>query len=163
VQYKEPPLLFHNLGKKRFENASNSVGPDFSRPLVARGAAFADFDRDGDLDVLFTTSNGPAVLLRNDGANRNKWLCMRLQGSKSNRSGLGAVVRIDSASGRQWNMVRSGGSYCSQSDLPLTFGLGRDALVKSIEVDWPSGAKQRFTNIASNQFLLIDESRGIVK
>jgi hypothetical protein len=163
VQYKEPPLLFHNMGKKRFENASNSVGADFSRPLVARGAAFADFDRDGDLDVLFTTSNGPAVLLRNDGANRNKWLCMRLQGSKSNRSGLGAVVRIDSASGKQWNMVRSGGSYCSQSDLPLTFGLGHDALVKSIEVDWPSGEKQRFTNIAANQFLLIDESRGIVK
>jgi hypothetical protein len=163
VQYKEPPLLFHNLGKKKFEDASHAVGPDFSRPLVARGAAYADIDRDGDLDVIFTTSGGAPVLLRNDGANRNKFLCLRLQGSKSNRSGLGAVVRIESASGKQWSMVRSGGSYCSQSDLALTFGLAQDPMVKAIDVEWPSGTKQHFANLAANQFLMIDEAKGIVK
>ncbi len=163
VQFKEAPLLFRNVGGKKFENVSGMVGSDFSRPIVARGAAYADIDRDGDLDLLFTTNNGPAVLLRNDGGNRNKWISMRLQGTKSNRSALDAVVRIESASGKQWNMVRSGGSYCSQSDLALTFGLGQDPVVKSIDVEWPSGARQHFSNVPANQNLRIDESRGILK
>ncbi len=93
---------------------------------MARGAAYADFDHDGDLDVLISTNNGPAVLLRNDGGNRNHWLSVRLGGVRSNRDGIGAVIRV-SACGKQWNMVRSGSSYCSQSDLALTFGLGPDA------------------------------------
>ena len=163
VQYKEPPLLFRNVNGKRFDNVSNSSGPDFSRPIVARGAAYADIDRDGDLDVLLTTNNGPAILLRNDGGNRNKWISLRLQGTKSNRSALGATVHIDSAQGKQWNTVRSGGSYCSQSDLALTFGLGHDAIVKAIDIDWPSGTRQHFNNIPSNQNLRIDESKGVIK
>lgn len=163
VQYKEPPLLFRNLGGKKFENVSNAVGFDFSRPLVARGVANADIDRDGDLDILFTTNAGPAILLRNDGGNRNKWISMRLEGTKSNRSALGAVVRIESALGKQWNMVRSGGSYCSQSDLALTFGLAQDAIVNKISVDWPSGTKQQFVNVPVNQFLTINESSGIIR
>jgi hypothetical protein len=163
VQYKEPPLLFHNVGGKKFENVSNQVGPDFTRPLVARGVANADIDRDGDLDVLFTTNGGPAILLRNDGGNRNKWLTLRLEGTKSNRSALGAVVRIESALGKQWNMVRSGGSYCSQSDLALTFGLAQDPVVNKISIEWPSGVKQQFSNIPANQFLKINESKGIVR
>jgi len=163
VQYKEAPLLFHNAGGKKFENVSSGVGPDFSRPLVARGVANADIDRDGDLDILFTTNGGPAILLRNDGGNRNKWLSLRLEGTRSNRSALGAVVRIESALGKQWNMVRSGGSYCSQSDLALTFGLAQDPVVNSISIEWPSGTKQQFNNIPANQFLKINESRGIVR
>jgi hypothetical protein len=163
VQYKEAPLLFHNAGGKKFENVSSGVGPDFSRPLVARGVANADIDRDGDLDILFTTNGGPAILLRNDGGNRNKWLSLRLEGTRSNRSALGAVVRIVSALGKQWNMVRSGGSYCSQSDLALTFGLAQDPVVNSISIEWPSGTKQQFNNIPANQFLKINESRGIVR
>ena len=163
VQYQEPPLLFHNIGKGHFENASNAVGADFARPIVARGAAYADFDRDGDLDVLLTTNDGPPVLLRNDGGNRNHWLNVRLAGTASNRSGLGAVVRIESAGGKQWNMVRSGGSYCSQSDLALTFGLGGDAVVKSVQVEWPSGKRQSFANVAANQFLVINENSGIAR
>lgn len=163
VQYQEPPLLFRNVGGKRFDNVSNGVGPDFSRPLVARGAAYADIDRDGDLDVLLTTNGGPPVLLRNDGGNRNKFLSVRLTGERSNRSGLDTVVRIESASGKQWNMVRSGGSYCSQSDLALTFGLGQDPTVKSLDIEWPSGVRQHFASIAANQFLTIDETKGILK
>jgi hypothetical protein len=163
VTYREAPLLFRNLGKGRFEDVSAQVGPDFQRPIVARGAAYADYDRDGDLDILISTNNGPALLYRNDGGNRNHWLTIRLNGTKSNRSGLGAVVRIQSVQGKQWQTMHSGSSYCSQSDLALTFGLGQDRTVTALEVDWPSGTHQRFTNIAANQFLTIDEARGIVK
>src|SRR5260370_20403046 len=122
VQYKEAPRLFHNLGKRRFENVSAAMGPAFNRAIVARGAAYADIDHDGDLDILISTNHGPAYLFRNDGGNRNKWLSVRLAGTKSNRDGIGAVVRIESASGKQWNTVRSGSSYCSQSDMAGGFG-----------------------------------------
>jgi len=162
VQYKEPPLLFHNLGKGQFDDVTAQMGPAFNRPVVARGAAYADYDRDGDLDIVVTTNDGPAYLFRNDGGNRNNWICMRLMGRKSNRDGIGAVVRVTSKSGKQWNMVRSGSSYCSQSDLALTFGLGRDPDVQAIEIEWPSGTKQKLAGVAANQFLTIDESAGIV-
>ena len=162
VQYKEPPLLFHNLGKRQFENVTARMGAAFNRPVVARGAAYADYDHDGDLDILVTTNDGPAYLFRNDGGNRNNWICMRLVGRKSNRDGMGAVVRVTSKSGKQWNMVRSGSSYCSQSDLALTFGLGSDPAVETIEIEWPSGEKQKLGGMAANQFLTIDETAGIV-
>jgi hypothetical protein len=162
VQYRQPPLLFRNLGKGRFENVTAAAGAPFKRPVVARGAAYADFDHDGDLDILVSTNDGPAYLFRNDGGNRNRWLTVRLAGVRSNRDGIGAVVRLESASGRQWNMVRSGSSYCSQSDLALTFGLGNDTVVKSLEIEWPSGAHQRLTNVPACQFLTIREEQGIV-
>src|SRR5262249_35806144 len=92
VQYKQAPLLVHNNGKGKFDDSSEDAGPDFRRPIVARGAAYGDFDHDGDLDVLISTNNGPAYLLRNDGGNRNHWIQLRLAGVESNRSALGAVV-----------------------------------------------------------------------
>jgi hypothetical protein len=159
VRYQQPPLLFRNLGQRRFENVTASMGPEFNRPIVARGAAYADYDHDGDLDVIISTNNGPAYLFRNDGGNKNNWLNVRLTGTKSNRSAIGAVVRIESASGKQWNMVRSGSSYCSQSDLALTFGVGHDTKVTQLQIEWPSGAKQQLTNISVNQFLTIEEPR----
>ena len=162
VQYKEAPLLFHNLGKRRFENVSAAMGPAFNRAIVARGAAYADIDHDGDLDILISTNHGPAYLFRNDGGNRNKWLSVRLVGTKSNRDAIGAVVRIESASGKQWSTVHSGGSYCSQSDLALTFGLGKDTAVTALEIEWPSGTKQRLANIVADQFVTIDEDKGMV-
>ena len=162
VQYKEPPLLFRNVGKGQFENVTARMGAAFNRPIVARGAAYADYDHDGDLDILVTTNNGPAYLFRNDGGNRNNWICIRLVGRKSNRDGIGAVVRISSKSGRQWNTVHSGSSYCSQSDLPLTFGLGGDTEVQAIEIEWPSGEKQKLAGSAANQFVTVDETAGIV-
>jgi hypothetical protein len=162
IKYQEPPLLFRNLGAKKFEDVSNRVGPDFTKPLVARGAVYGDFDHDGDLDVVLTANNGPAHLYRNDGGNKNKWISIRTVGTKSNRDGIGASVTIVSASGKQWNVVRSGSSYASQSDLALVFGLGQDAVVGSVEVAWPSGTKQKFSNVAANQFITIDETRGII-
>jgi hypothetical protein len=148
VQYAQLPLLFHNLGKGKFEPV-----PVFSKPLVARGAAYGDFDRDGDLDVLVSTNNGPAVLYRNDGGNRSNWLRIKLIGTKSNRNGLGAVVKI----GPQSQTVHSGSSYCSSSDLALTFGLGADASPVTVEIVWPSGTKQRIANVKPGQHLNVTE------
>ena len=129
--------------------------------MVARGAAWADFDRDGDLDILVSTNHGAACLYRNDGGNRNHWLNVRLSGTKSNRDGIGAVVRVQGGARKQWNMVRSGSSYCSASDLALTFGLDKASTV-SLEIEWPSGIRQQFANVAAGQFLIIDETRGIL-
>ncbi len=162
IQYRQPPLLFRNTGKGKFENATPEMTPEFRRPVVARGAAYADFDHDGDVDLLVTTNDGPAYLFRNDGGNRNHWLSIRTVGTKSNRDGIGAIVRVQSNSGKQWNRVRSGSSYCSQSDLALTFGLGGDTAATVIEIDWPSGTVQKLANIPANQFLTIDETRGIL-
>jgi hypothetical protein len=162
IGYREAPLLFRNLGNHKFDNVSGQMGADFARPMVARGAAYADFDQDGDLDILVSTNNGPAYLFRNDGGNRNHWFSVRLVGVRSNRDGIGAVVRIKSASGEQWNMVRSGSSYCSQSELPLTFGLGSDTSVTSVDVEWPSGPRQHFGAMAANRRIVVDEDRGIV-
>jgi enediyne biosynthesis protein E4 len=162
VVYREPPLMFRNAGKGRFDNVSDNLGADFRRPIVGRGAAYADYDRDGDLDLLINTNDGPAVLYTNEGGNRNHWLTVRLNGTRSNRSGLGAVVRIESASGRQWNTVHSGSSYCSQSELSLTFGLGGDPKVVALSVEWPSGTRQQFKDLPVNRFVTIDESAGII-
>ena len=162
IQYKEAPLLFRNLGKKKFEPVAASMGPEFNRPVVARGAAYADFDHDGDLDLLMTTNHGPAYLFRNDGGNRNNWLCVRTVGSRSNRDGIGAIVRIGTASGQKWSWVKSGSSYCSQSDLAVTFGLGAEKSVSSLEIEWPSGVKQKLGSVPANQFLTVDETKGII-
>jgi hypothetical protein len=162
IQYRQPPLLFRNLGKGRFENASASAGASFRTAIVGRGAAYADYDRDGDLDVLLTTNHGPAYLLRNDGGNANNWINLRLAGTKTNKSALGAVVRVESPSGAQWRAVHSGSSYCSQSDLALTFGIAKDQTISAIDIFWPTGAHQKFTNIKPKQFLVIQEDKGIV-
>jgi enediyne biosynthesis protein E4 len=163
VQYKQIPLMFHNLGQGRFESVGGSLGPAFNVAQVGRGAAYGDFDRDGDLDILITNNQGPARLLRNDGGNRNHWLTIRTVGVKSNRDGIGAIVRVETPSGVLWQTVHSGSSYCSQSDLALTFGLGDATTARAIEVIWPSGAKDRVTNVAANQFVRIEEGKGLVK
>ncbi|HZT40105.1 MAG TPA: CRTAC1 family protein [Bryobacteraceae bacterium] len=158
VHYQQCPLLFHNLGKGRFEDVTQQQPPEFQRPIVARGAAYADFDHDGDLDIVLSTNNGPAYLFRNDGGNRNHWLHLRLVGTRSNRDGIGAKVTVESSGGRQSQMVHSGSSYCSQSELALTFGLGRDSKASTINIEWPSGVRQRLTNVPAGQYLTIQES-----
>jgi hypothetical protein len=147
VQYEEMPLLFRNMGGGKFQPM-----PMFTKPLVARGAAYGDFDQDGDLDILVATNNGPAYLYRNDGGNKNHWLQIRLNGTKSNHDGIGAVVKV----GNQTQMVHSGSSYCSSSDLALTFGLGNDATA-SIEIQWPSGTHQKMNSVKANQRMTISE------
>ena len=158
VQFRQPPLLFRNQGNGKFTDVSKLTGADLRKPIVARGAAYADFDHDGDLDVLISTNHGPAYLYRNDGGNKNNWLQVKLEGTKSNRSAIGAVVRIESAAGQQWRMVHSGSSYCSQSDLALTFGLGPDTVVKRVQIEWPSGGRQVLENIKARQTIRIKEN-----
>lgn len=158
IQYQQPPLLLRNTGKGKFLNVTDRQPPEFQRPVVARGAAYADFDRDGDLDLAFSTNHGPAHLFRNDGGNANHWLHLKLTGTRSNRSAIGAKVTVESAGGRQTQTVYSGASYCSQSELGLTFGLGRDPKATTIEIEWPSGAKQRMTNVAAGQYITVTES-----
>ena len=157
----QPPLLLRNRGDGTFDDVSAAVGEAFGRPDMGRGAAYLDYDGDGDPDLVLTALNGPARLLRNDGGNQGNWLRVRLAGTSSNRRGIGAMVRIASASGTQRRMVRSGSSYASQSELPLTFGIGSDTVVESLEVVWPSGSSQRFTDIAPNRLIVIDEAEGL--
>jgi hypothetical protein len=161
VQYAQPPLVFHNNGRGAFDDATSGLGTAMAQPLVARGAAYGDLDGDGDLDVVVSANGGAAHVYRNDGGNRNNWIAFRLAGTRSNRSAIGAVVHIESASGAQWNRVRSGSSYCSQSDLALTFGLGRDTVVRRVAIDWPSGLHQELTNLSPRKEYRIQEGQSM--
>lgn len=161
VTYRQPLLLLRNAGKRVFENMSARLGAAFATPRLARGAGYGDIDRDGDLDVFVTAMDGPVSLLRNDGGNRQNWWRVTAVGTRSNRSGLGAVVRVTSASGTQVQTVRSGSSYLSQSELSLTFGLGQDPLVTAVEILWPSGLRERAANLTVNRQMTATEGKGL--
>ena len=163
VTYAEPPHLFRNLGSRRFETISDKVGDAFRQPAVARGAAYADIDNDGDLDLLITANNGPARLLRNDGGNRNHMLRVKAVGTTSNRDAIGATVRVTMENGKtQWAMVRTGSSYLSQSELTLTFGLGPATSVKKIDVTWPDAKTESLRGTTADQTITIKQGSGIV-
>jgi hypothetical protein len=161
VTYAEPPHLFHNLGGNKFEEVTRSMGAGFAAPRVARGAAYADIDNDGFLDLLVTTNGGPAYLFHNEGGT-NHSLRVRLRGTKSNRDGIGAVVRVASGRDKQWQMVHSGSSYLSQSELTLTFGLGSSQKADSIEVHWPSGQSDKLSGVSGGQVITVEEGKGLV-
>jgi len=159
VRYAEPPHLFRNVGNGKFTEVTQQMGSDFARPRVGRGAAYADIDNDGDLDLVFTTNGGPAQLFRNE-SKAGHSLRVKLQGTKSNRDGIGAIVRVQSGGNNQWMMMRSGSSYLSQSELVLTFGLGSSAKADRIEIEWPSGQRDTLSNIAADQIITVQEGTG---
>ncbi|MGB7603263.1 MAG: CRTAC1 family protein, partial [Candidatus Sulfotelmatobacter sp.] len=163
VSYAEPSHLFRNLGSGKFQEVTAQMGEAFVAPRVARGAAYADIDNDGYLDVLVTTNSGHAYLFHNEGG-LNHSLRLKLVGTKSNRDGIGAVVRVtsDNSKDRQWKMLRSGSSYLSQSELVLTFGLGAQTKADNIEVQWPSGQVEELSNIDAGQTVTVQEGKGVV-
>jgi hypothetical protein len=163
VTYAQRPHLFFNSGQKSFEDATAVSGAALQRPMVARGAAYGDYDNDGDLDILVTANNGPARLLRNDGGNRNNMLRVQTIGTASNRDGIGARVDVAVHGGATlWQIVKTGSSYASQSELPLTFGLGRATEVDSIKVRWPGGRVDSIGALKANQVVTIKEGTGVV-
>ncbi len=156
-----PPLLFLNQGNGRFQDIAARVGADFARPRVGRGLACGDFDRDGDVDVLMTTNAGPAVLFRNDQTGGNRGVRLTLVGTTSNRDAIGARVRVMAGGVVQSRLVKSGSSYLSQSELPLTFGLGRRDRADRVVIDWPSGRTEEFTGVVSGRQYICTEGKGM--
>jgi hypothetical protein len=163
VTHAQLPHVFRNAGDRRFEPVARTLGPALQKPIVARGVANGDVDNDGDLDVLVSTNDGPAVLFRNDGGNRNRFVRVKTIGTRSNRDGIGARVTVTLGDrSRMWRLVHTGSSYCSQSDTALTFGLGATQRVESIEVAWPSGRVDRTGPVVANHVAFVEEGRGLV-
>lgn len=165
VKYAQPPHLFRNLGRGKFEEVTAQVGPSLQRAVVGRSAAYADFDNDGDLDLVITANNGPARLLRNVNANQNDMLRIKTVGTRSNRDGVGTKITLRTSKGtRLFAMVKTGSGYLSQSELPLTFGLGKpqEGKTVSLEIAWPSGQKDAIPNVKPNQFITVKEGKGII-
>jgi len=165
VRYAMPPHLFRNLGKGKFEEVTKAMGAAFASPRVGRGAAYADINNDGRLDLLLSTNGGPVYLFRNDAqggaAAANRSLRIKLVGTKSNRDGIGATVKLTAGGETQTEMLRSGSSYLSASELVLTFGLGQRDKADSIEIRWPSGQVDRLSSVPSGATITVTESKGI--
>jgi enediyne biosynthesis protein E4 len=163
VTYKEPLLMFHNLGHGKFEKVSETLGPDFNRPVAARGLATADFFNDGRVGMAVNCRGDYPTLLRNDAANANHWLAILLIGTKSNRDGVGALLKLTSEGVVQVDQAKGGTSYMSASDPRIHFGLGKRAKVDSLVITWPSGTVDKLTNVPLDSIIAVKEGSGIVK
>ena len=161
VGYAQPPQIFLNNGQGKFQDVAAATGESFIQPKVGRGLCYADFDRDGDLDILMTTNNGPAYLYRNDQQAGNHSIRLRLTGTKSNRDAIGAMVRIEHAGSTQERLVKGGSSYLSQSELPVTFGLGKRDRIDRLVIEWPSGKTEDHKNLAAGQSYDCVEGKGV--
>ena len=157
LHYKEPMLLARNMGKGIFVDVSKDSGALFSEPWVGRGMAVGDLDNDGRLDAVVTTNGGPAHLLHNETPGSNHWLTIALTGHTSNRDGIGAEIKLTTSHGSQYETVSTAGSYLSSNDKRAHFGLGPEAVAKSVEIRWPSGILQRLENVAADQVLKVEE------
>jgi hypothetical protein len=161
VGYAQAPQLFLNQGNGTFRDVAGEAGGGFEKSKVGRGLAYGDFDRDGDLDILMTTNNGPAYLFQNDHTAGNRSIRFQLQGTKSNRDAIGAHVRIFAGGQSQWRLVRGGSSYLSQSEMPVTFGLGKRDKVDKVVIDWPSGRTEEYKDLRAGNSYKCLESKGI--
>jgi hypothetical protein len=166
VGYAQAPQLFLNQGAGKFRDVARQIGGGFETPIVGRGLAYGDFDRDGDLDLLMTTNNGPAYLYRNDQTGGNRSIRFQLIGTKSNRDAIGAIVRIfprGNGGQSQWRMVHGGSSYLSQSEFPVTFGVGKSEKIERVTIDWPSGRNEEYKDLATGKAHEIIETKGVTK
>lgn len=162
TKYRQPKLLYVNQRDGTFREASRDVGAALSVPRVSRGAAFGDLDNDGDIDIVVGELDGAPMILRNDGGNGANWITLELIGARGNRLALGARVKVVTGKLAQVDEVRSGGSYLSQNDLRLHFGLGKAERVDRVEIRWPSGKTETLTNLAARSFYTVKEGAGIV-
>jgi enediyne biosynthesis protein E4 len=161
--YTNPRIVYQNLGNRQFKDVSAMMGPGVAERFSSRGAAFGDYDNDGDIDVLILNMNDYPSLLRNDGGNKQNWIKIKLIGTKCNRTAIGARVRVTTGQHIQMDEVHSGSSVMSQSDLRLHFGVGKNETIDVIEVNWPTtGKTERFTHVRSNQIITIREGSGII-
>jgi enediyne biosynthesis protein E4 len=161
--FKNPRILYRNMGNGQFKDVSAGTGPGINELYSSRGAAFGDYDNDGDIDALILNMNDLPSLLRNDGGNKQNWIKITLLGTQCNRTAIGARVRVVTGSHSQMDEVHSGSSVMSQGDLRLHFGIGKAAVIDLIEVKWPTTQKiERFTQVKANQILTIREGSGIV-
>ena len=162
VGYAQPPQLFLNSGGGKFRDVAGLVGDGFAAPKVGRGLAYGDFDRDGNLDLLMTTNNGPAYLYRNENVAGNRSIRFQLAGTKSNRDAIGAVVRVSYEGQSQSRVVKGGSSYLSQSELPVTFGVGKRDKIERLQIEWPSGAKEEFKDLSAGKAYQCVEGKGVI-
>ncbi len=160
--YRQRNLLYHNAGDGTFEDVTSIAGPGLELRRSGRGVAFADIINDGHLDIVVNNQNDPPTLLRNDGGNQNHWVSVRTVGTKSNRDGIGARIVLEAGGRRQIGEVRSGGSYLSQNDLRVHFGLGRATEIDWLEVHWPSGMVDKLVSLPADRFLVVQEGKGVV-
>jgi hypothetical protein len=163
VGYAQPAQMFENLGGGKFQDVAGEIGGGFDQPKVGRGLAVGDIDRDGDLDVLLTTNNGSAFLYRNDVSNGNHSIRFKLVGTESNRDAIGAMVRVFADGKQQTRMVRSGSSYLSQSELPVTIGVGKLQRIDRLVVEWPSGKTEQYPALRTGRAFQITENKGIAE
>ncbi|MGA8267973.1 MAG: CRTAC1 family protein [Candidatus Acidiferrales bacterium] len=161
VGYAQPPHLFLNDEKGAFHDVASEAGGGFDQPKVGRGLAYGDFNRDGNLDLLMTTNNGPAYLFRNEQLGGNRSIRLQLTGTKSNRDAIGAGVRVECNGSGQSRVVKGGSSYLSQSELPVTFGVGKSDTVDRVVIRWPSGRVEDFKSVAAGRAYRCIESQGM--
>jgi hypothetical protein len=157
LHYREPLMLLRNVGGKGFVNVGPVSGPLFEQRWVGRGLAVGDIDNDGRLDAVVSENGGPAHVLMNRTQTGNHWIGFKLVGHRSNRDGIGAVIKIETAAGPQWYTITTSSSYLSSGDVRAHFGLGKDDMVKSAEIRWPSGIVQTLRDLKGDRYLTVDE------
>ena len=160
VNYRQSPQLFRNLGNGTFRQVTRDVGLGALR-LAGRGGSYCDFDNDGGLDICVTALDGQVLLLRHEGGNKSgHWLQVKTVGTKSNRDGIGALVKVVAGNLTQYDRVRTGGTFLSGNDLRLHFGLAEHGVADLVEIRWPSGTLDRLTHVQANQALVVQEDKG---
>ncbi len=161
TRYLQRKQLFKNQGNKRFQEITDQVGGGLLIEKSSRGAAFGDYDNDGSIDIVVINMNDRPTLLRNETVSGNHWITVRLEGTKSNRDGIGGRIELDAGGHKQTSEVRSGGSYLSHNDMRAHFGIGSTDRVEQLQIRWPSGLVETAKGLAVDRFYVAREGQGV--